>query len=164
MPIIKSALKKMRVDTRRTERNLSARSSLKSAIKKAEVSKKFDDVSAAYSSLDRAVKLNLVHKNFASRQKARLGKLAKPTLLAEKRPLKRSLKKSPRKLLRKPLPPANRSEQRSHVKFERRQPRFIFPIDFQKSPVNLTQFPLRPQFGLVGNFSPDKIRRFDPPA
>lgn len=99
MPIIKSALKKMRQDTTRRERNLGQLSRLRSAIKKAKASKKFVDVSAAYAHLDRAVKAKLVKRNFADRQKAALSKLAKPVKLetnvkTAKKPSKKSVKKS----------------------------------------------------------------------
>jgi len=89
-------MKKMRVDARRTERNLVVRSALKTALRKARATKKFVDVSAAYSALDRAVKLNLVHKNFANRQKSSLGKLAKPIALEEKKVVKKVVKKTAR--------------------------------------------------------------------
>ncbi len=101
MPIIKSALKKMRQDAKRTERNLGVQSALKTAIKKAKLSKKFEDVSDAYSALDRAVKNNLVHKNFAARQKAQLSKLAKPVKKALVAPVKKTTKKTAPKTAKK---------------------------------------------------------------
>lgn len=99
MPIIKSAIKKMRSDVRRRSRNLDQGSHLKTALKKAAATKKFADVSAAYSALDRAVKSKLVKRNFANRQKAALSKLAKPVKLetnvkTAKKPSKKSVKKS----------------------------------------------------------------------
>ena len=71
----------MRQDSVRRERNLGQLSGLRTAMKRARTSKKFTDVSAAYAALDRAVKAKLVKRNFADRQKAALGKLAKPVKL-----------------------------------------------------------------------------------
>ena len=81
MPLIKSAIKKMRSDVTRTSRNSAATSQLKTVLKNARSSKKYEAISEAYSALDRAVKKNLIHRNFAARQKAQLSKLAKPVKL-----------------------------------------------------------------------------------
>lgn len=106
MPIIKSAIKKMRQDAARRQLNQARISELRTVVKKATTSKKFADISAAYSALDRAVKKNLIHRNFAARHKAQLGKLTKPVKLekgtkpkksptkaTKKAPVKRSAKK-----------------------------------------------------------------------
>ena len=74
MPIIKSALKKMRKDKIRTARNSKKESFLRALLKKARTDKSVENISAVFSALDRAVKTNLIHKNKASRLKSRLTK------------------------------------------------------------------------------------------
>lgn len=77
MPIIKSAIKKVRKDKTRTARNKKREASLKSLVKKVRTSKAAKDLTAAFSALDKATKVNLIHKNKASRLKSRLSKLVK---------------------------------------------------------------------------------------
>lgn len=74
MPIIRSAIKKVRKDKLRTARNKKRELNLKSLIKKARTGKSAKDLQAVYSALDKAVKVNLIHKNKASRLKSRLSK------------------------------------------------------------------------------------------
>ena len=74
MPIIKSAIKKLRKDKVRTLRNKIRKENLKSLIKKARVSKTPQNLQAVFSALDKAAKVNLIHKNKASRLKSRLSK------------------------------------------------------------------------------------------
>jgi small subunit ribosomal protein S20 len=81
MPLTKSAIKKVRVDERRRMINIARQSQLRTLIKKASAEATFEAVSAAYAVLDKAVKVNLVHKSFANRNKAQLAKLSKPTKL-----------------------------------------------------------------------------------
>lgn len=92
----------MRSDVRRRGRNLDQGSNLKTALKKAQASKKFADVSAAYSALDRAVKIKLVKRNFANRQKSALGKLAKPIKLEATPKLKKTARKVVKASVKKP--------------------------------------------------------------
>ncbi len=75
MPIIKSAIKKVRKDKVRTARNKKREVSLKSAIKKVRGTKEAKDLQAAFSALDKAVKVHLIHPNKASRLKSRLSKI-----------------------------------------------------------------------------------------
>ncbi|OGE32996.1 hypothetical protein A3C59_02775 [Candidatus Daviesbacteria bacterium RIFCSPHIGHO2_02_FULL_36_13] len=75
MPIIRSAIKKVRKDKTRTARNKKRELSMKEAIKKVRVSKKPKDLQAAFSALDKAAKVKLIHPNKASRLKSRLSKL-----------------------------------------------------------------------------------------
>lgn len=77
MPIIKSAIKKVRKDKTRTARNKKRELSLKAAVKKARTSKSPKDLQAAFSALDKAAKINLIHPNKASRLKSRLAKSVK---------------------------------------------------------------------------------------
>ena len=74
MPVIKSAIKKVRKDKVRTARNKKKGLALKALIKKARVSKKAADLQAVYSALDKAAKVHLIHKSKASRLKSRLSK------------------------------------------------------------------------------------------
>ena len=74
MPIIKSALKKMRQDASRTARNQIKQSKLKEAVKSAEKSKTEKNVSKAYQAIDKAKKAGLMHKNKASRLKSKISK------------------------------------------------------------------------------------------
>lgn len=81
MPNIKSAEKRVKVARRRMERNVSARSSMKTAVKKYEAEIGRGDVSAAQTALqkamsviDKAAKKGVIHKNQADRRKSRLSK------------------------------------------------------------------------------------------
>lgn len=74
VPIIKSAIKKVRKDKTRTARNKKRAMTLKYLIKKARVDK---NLPAAFSALDKAAKVHLIHPNKAARLKSRLSKLIK---------------------------------------------------------------------------------------
>lgn len=78
MPIIRSAIKKVRKDEVRTVRNKKREMALKSLIKKARVSKATKDLQAAFSALDKAAKVQLIHPNKSARLKSRLSKLIRP--------------------------------------------------------------------------------------
>lgn len=77
MPIIKSAIKKVRKDKVRSIRNKKRELALKTLIKKARLEGSPKNLKAVYSALDKAVKVNLIHKNKASRLKSRLTKISK---------------------------------------------------------------------------------------
>lgn len=79
MPIIKSAIKKVRKDKIRTERNRAKKSVIHTLLKKARSEKSLDNLSKAFSALDKAVKTNLIHRNKAARLKSRLTKGVKAT-------------------------------------------------------------------------------------
>ncbi|MDR2066578.1 MAG: 30S ribosomal protein S20 [Endomicrobium sp.] len=77
-----SALKEVRKTDKRTQRNISIKSKIKTSIKKVEQAVKSNDVklaleqlAIAFSVCDKAAKKNVVHYNAASNQKARLSKL-----------------------------------------------------------------------------------------
>lgn len=74
MPIIKSAIKKVRKDKLRTARNKKRENNLKSLIKKARTSKTAKNLQAAFSALDKAAKVKLIHPNKSARLKSRLSK------------------------------------------------------------------------------------------
>lgn len=75
MPLIKSAIKKMRVDRRRQAHNQAILSQLKTSLAKAQASRKESLIKQAVSSLDKAAQKGLIHKNKASRKKSRLMRL-----------------------------------------------------------------------------------------
>ncbi len=75
MPIIKSAIKKVRKDKTRTARNKKRENALKQAVKKARVTKTPKTLQAAFSALDKAAKVHLIHPNKSARLKSRLSKL-----------------------------------------------------------------------------------------
>lgn len=77
MPIIRSAIKKVRKDKIRTARNRKRELVLKALIKKARSTKSAKDLQAVFSALDKAAKVHLIHQNKASRLKSRLSKSVK---------------------------------------------------------------------------------------
>lgn len=77
MPITKRAIKKLYHDRARSKQNEMFRSRLTSLIKKARKSPNQKTYSLAVSTLDKAVKRHIIHKNAASRTKSRLNKLLK---------------------------------------------------------------------------------------
>ena len=74
MPIIKSAIKKVRKDKTRTTRNKKRELNLKELIKRARTSKTPKNLSEGFSALDKAAKVGLIHKNKSARLKSRLSK------------------------------------------------------------------------------------------
>ena len=77
MPIIKSAIKRMRQTEKRRARNVSTKRDLRTALKAFFSSKSTDDLRKAQSELDTAVKKNIMSKNTAARKKTQLAKVAK---------------------------------------------------------------------------------------
>lgn len=77
MPIIKSAIKKVRKDKTRSARNQKRAQALKDLIKKARASKTAKNLEAVFSALDKAAKVKLIHPNKAARLKSRLSKAVK---------------------------------------------------------------------------------------
>ncbi len=82
MPNIKSAKKRVLVNTKKTEQNKSIRSKLKTTIKNIEIlvkENKIDEAKAmlpkAFATIDSACTKKIIHKNCASNKKARLAKL-----------------------------------------------------------------------------------------
>ena len=81
MPNIKSAKKRVLVNTKKAEQNKSIRSEVKSAIKKVEALVKENNLEAAkialsdaFSIIDSACSKNILHANNAANKKARLAK------------------------------------------------------------------------------------------
>ncbi|HAU98857.1 MAG TPA: 30S ribosomal protein S20 [Candidatus Pacebacteria bacterium] len=77
MPIIKSAIKALRQQIKKGAHNRSVKTSLRGMVKKARSTPTAESLSTAFSSLDRAVKRNIIHKNKAARMKSKLSKLVK---------------------------------------------------------------------------------------
>lgn len=82
MPITSSAKKALRQSKKRRERNIIKKDAYKGAVKtyrKLIAEKKWEDAAgklpAAYQSLDKAAKTNVIAKNKAQRLKSRLAKL-----------------------------------------------------------------------------------------
>ncbi len=114
MPIIKSASKRMRQESVRRDRNKAFKrglradiKSLEKAIESGDKDKIAEGLKAAQSSLHKAVKKNLLHKNAASRKMSRLSKKVQPTdLVASKTVTKKVTKstvKTPVKKTSKPV-------------------------------------------------------------
>lgn len=74
MPILKSAIKKVRKDKLRTARNKKREIALKGFIKNARNLKSEKSLKEVYSALDKATKVKLIHPNKSARLKSRLAK------------------------------------------------------------------------------------------
>lgn len=77
MPIIKSAKKRVKVARKATVRNSKTKRSLKASLKSFLAKPSADSHAKAQSSLDKAAKKNVVHKNKVARKKRQLAKAAK---------------------------------------------------------------------------------------
>lgn len=77
MPIIKSAIKRMKQTIKRRDRNVTIKREIKDATKAFLADPTAKTLSAAHSELDTAVKKNLLKKNTVARRKSRLAKIAK---------------------------------------------------------------------------------------
>lgn len=80
MPNIKSAKKRVIISEKKTARNASAKSSLRTSVKKAKLAIANNDASSAETlkaaciKLDKAAAKGLIHKNKAARTKSRMTK------------------------------------------------------------------------------------------
>lgn len=77
MPIIKSAIKRMRQTAKRRARNITVKRDLKGAVKAFVTKPSAEGLQAAQSEIDTAVKKNILKKNTAARRKSQLSRLAK---------------------------------------------------------------------------------------
>lgn len=77
MPIIKSAIKRMKQTIVRRERNVGIKRDIKEATKTFLAKPTSESLSAAHSELDTAVKKKLLKKNTVARRKSQLAKVAK---------------------------------------------------------------------------------------
>lgn len=84
MPVTKSAKGALKQSKRRRGENLRVEKNLKSAIKAFRITPTPANLTKAYSSIDRAAKVHVIHKNKAARLKSSLAKLVKTTKAAKK--------------------------------------------------------------------------------
>lgn len=77
MPIIKSAIKRVKQAAKRRERNVSTKRDIKGAVKSFLAKPTSEGLSKAQSEIDTAVKKNLIPKATAARRKSALAKVAK---------------------------------------------------------------------------------------
>lgn len=77
MPIIKSAIKRMKQTVKRRERNQATKKDMKNAVKDFSAKPTAASLAKAQSEIDTAVKKNQLPKNTAARRKAQLAKTAK---------------------------------------------------------------------------------------
>lgn len=77
MPILRNAKKALRVSHKKNALNRVVKSKIKTSITKAKKSASSETVSQAFSSIDKAVKRNILHRNKAARLKSQLSKLVK---------------------------------------------------------------------------------------
>lgn len=96
MPVIKSAVKKLRKDKKRELVNKKIRNSLKTVVKIALKTKTVQSVNSAIKTIDKATKNKIIHKNKAARLKSRLSKLVakKPVKEEAAKPAKKAKKSS----------------------------------------------------------------------
>ncbi len=87
MPNTKTALKRMKTNLKREERNKTVKSRVKSSVKGFENALKAENkeeaqkfLTRAYRNIDKAVSKGVLHKNNASRKKSRLSKMFKNKL------------------------------------------------------------------------------------
>ena len=102
MPLIKSAIKKAKQDTVRTERNRHYKTQMQTMYKNIqkfveawEMDKATSFISEAYSVIDVACKKNIIHKNNAANKKSSLAKLVWSTPAAPKKEVKKAPAKKP---------------------------------------------------------------------
>ncbi|MDF2856345.1 MAG: ribosomal protein [Neobacillus sp.] len=83
MPNIKSAIKRVKTSEARNAQNTTAKSAMRTAVKKVEAAVTVNDATtakeafvSAASKLDKAASKGLIHKNAAARKKSRLAKKA----------------------------------------------------------------------------------------
>ena len=77
MPIIKSAVKKMKQDQRRYAQNVRTKRAIRTAVKELESKLTYDAFKTAQSAIDTAVKKNVLSKAAAARRLSHLAKFAK---------------------------------------------------------------------------------------
>ncbi len=77
MPIIKSAIKRVKQANVARERNVATKRAIKAAVKAFEAKPSHETLSKAHSELDKALKKNLIPKNTVARRKSALAAKAK---------------------------------------------------------------------------------------
>lgn len=94
MPLLKHAKKKLRQDKKRTLANKKVKNLFKSLVKDAKENPTAESISAAVSSVDKAVKHNIIHANKAARIKSSLSKIAPKGPTKKKTTPKKTVKKA----------------------------------------------------------------------
>lgn len=77
MPIIKSAIKRVKQATQRRERNIGLKKNIKAAVKSFTIKPSAEGLAKVQSEIDTAVKKKLIKKTTAARRKAQYAKIAK---------------------------------------------------------------------------------------
>lgn len=95
MPVTKQAIKKVRQDKRKTVINMHVKKAYKMAVGKFRKNPDAANLTSAFKALDKAAKVNIIHRNKASRLKSRLSK--KLGTKAPQTAAKKSAKKAPKK-------------------------------------------------------------------
>jgi small subunit ribosomal protein S20 len=116
MPIIKSAIKRMRQTAKRRQANVAVKNAVKKDIRVVTDALAAKDVAAvheafraAVSEIDRAVKKGTIHKNTAARKKSRLNEQIRTVLGAEGKPKAAAGKKAPTKTAAAKKPAAKKT-------------------------------------------------------
>lgn len=76
MPVIKSAKKKLRQDKKRQLENKKSKTAYKELLKQTKANPTMESMQETFSSLDKAAKKGIIHKNKAARLKSALSKLS----------------------------------------------------------------------------------------
>lgn len=98
MPVLKHAKKKLRQDKVRTARNKKVKDLYKKLIKEARAKKTAESLSKAFSSIDKAAKHYILHKNTAARMKASLSRVIDGKVSTTAAPVKKVAKKVEKKV------------------------------------------------------------------
>lgn len=104
MPIIQSAIKRMKQTAKRRERNVSIKRDIKNATKAFFATPTSKSLSKAHSELDTAVKKKLLKKNTVARRKSQLAKAAKDAGVKLAAAKKTTVKKPAKPLAAKKVP------------------------------------------------------------
>src|SRR5664279_2603607 len=102
MPIIKSAIKRMRQAATHRTRNQNTKKDIKSAVKAFLAKPTAKGLSLAQSEIDTAVKKNVLEKNTAARRKAQLSRVAKTAGVKLEAGKKKAAPKAATKVAAKP--------------------------------------------------------------
>lgn len=104
MPIINSAIKRVRQAAKRRSRNLQIKRAIHEdvrafhdAVSSGDANLTHERLRAAISELDRAVKTGTIHRNTAARRKSKLTKAANPLILTGGKPKPVAKKSAPAK-------------------------------------------------------------------
>ena len=116
MPIIKSAIKRMRQAATRRTRNQGTKKDVKSAVKAFIASPTAKGLSAAQSEIDTAVKKNILEKNTAARRKAQLSRVAKEAGVKLEASAKKAAPKTAAKPATKKAPVAKAAPKKATAK------------------------------------------------